>query len=370
VVGVENHQNVLRTLKYAKEKYQLRPELVTVDFSPNLIEPVCQVFGAETLQIDGFHVMQLLNRGIKDDLLNFRCHKFKKDIKILRQFRQRITLVQKCEEKSSKVLKQVLKENRGVESSNLHIFACKIITDELFQLLLLQEPSEFELQLHQWLIHPHFPNQEALRKLKTSLTNTLPDRHLTIKGRNHLQVVILRALKSYYKNFRHELEYESKNFFKNYWILFYQPEKLTIERQQRLEMFLTQYPELLEYRLLTLAVGSLYRTPIDEIDTTLIDHLTIREYFTDKLQTALQTIKKFKTAILRFIGFFQKHPEFPRACRANMESFNRNFKAPFKAGLNCTKLPHLQVKLQLQLNCEVRFFVDCQEGAIINEIQN
>jgi hypothetical protein len=69
-------------------------------------------------------------------------------------------------------------------------------------------------------------------------------------------VIILRALKTYYKGFRTDLELENKKCFKDHWILLYQPEKLTKQRQECLNTFLTQYSELIEYRSLTLSLGS------------------------------------------------------------------------------------------------------------------
>ena len=46
-----------------------------------------------------------------------------------------------------------------------------------------------------------------------------------------------------------------------------------------------------------------------------------------------------------------------KECRANTEFLNRNFKAPFKQGLNCVKETHLKAKIGLQMGCKVRWFL-------------
>ncbi|MHA1451149.1 MAG: hypothetical protein ACTSP4_17245, partial [Candidatus Hodarchaeales archaeon] len=66
----------------------------------------------------------------------------------------------------------------------------------------------------------------------------------------------------------------------------------------------------------------------------------------------------FKESILRFVEVFKKDPSLAKACRANMEHYNTKFKAPFHHGLNCTKHGNLMAKLQLQLGCEVRSFLN------------
>lgn len=83
------------TLIIVKEKYGINPKLITCDFSPNIIKSVCEVFGEEKLQIDGFHVMQELNRGIRADLLDYRKKLFVNEIQMLKSLRECISLWQK-----------------------------------------------------------------------------------------------------------------------------------------------------------------------------------------------------------------------------------------------------------------------------------
>ncbi len=171
-----------------------------------------------------------------------------------------------------------------------------------------------------------------------------------------LKLELLKKLKKYYRQFRSILETESREFYKDHWVIFFQPERLTPAREHRLNGFLAKYPSLREYREMTLLVGEIYRKLVHDIDGHQIDDLIIKSYYSSKLQTAIRTIKKFKTAILRFVDAFKVNPSLKKSCHANMEHFNFRFKAPFQKGLNRTSQKTLQAKLQVQLGCEVRFF--------------
>lgn len=83
---------------------------------------------------------------------------------------------------------------------------------------------------------------------------------------------------------------------------------------------------------MTLQIGAIYRSNIEDIDGHRIDDLVIKPYFSSKLQTAINTIKKFKNSILRFVEVFKNDKSLAKTYRANMEYRNKPFKAPFRAG--------------------------------------
>ena len=205
--------------------------------------------------------------------------------------------------------------------------------------------------LSKWQETPDTPISELCQTLKTFL----PKKRLTDKGANRIKDKLLQILKTLFVAHRKALEEESITFFHQQWVLFFQPEDITQERAVLLEKFLAKYPVLEEYRQLTLQIGSIYRKQIDAIDGMEISSLLVKSTYTEKLQTALRTIQAYKDAILRFVKVFKEDPSLLIACRANMEPFNRRFKAPFHRGLNCTKKDHLIVKLELQLGCEIRW---------------
>jgi len=356
VVGVENHENTLRALRYAKEKYNLQPKIVTSDLSPNMIAPIRQLFGKKVLQIDGYHVMQELNKGIRRDLLDYRGQLFRTEIRELLALRRWITKVQQEIKVNKKCSKDVLKAIPKVNPSHHNTQCCVAITKRIFTLINIDNANIFMSRLQRVLKDIDRKSQDVYHAFIEKIREKLPKGRMTLKGMNRLKIELLKKLKKLYLNFRSLLEAESIQFHKNYWFLFIQPEKLSKVRIRVLNAFLAKYPSLQEYRDMTLLVGEIYRRPIHDIDGHQIDDLIIKQNYSKKLQTAIKTIKKYKTSILRFVEVFKEDPTLARSCRANMEFFNKRFKAPFQHGLNCTKQAHLLAKLQLQLGCKIRFF--------------
>jgi len=360
-VGVENSENAQRSLSYCKEKYQLAPEIVTVDFSPGLIEAVRLIFGEKVIQIDGFHVMQELNTGIRRDLLNYRNKLFRDEISELSTLRCWTGQLQREVETTGTCSKTLLKSCPSIKEDHSIGQQCLLLTRRVLRLIRLENPSTFQNGLSRLLSQCESEIAAKYHLFGNWISEKLPKRQLTVKGMKRLKLELLKKLKKYYRQFRFILETESSEFYKYHWVLFFQPERLTPKREQRLNEFLAKYPSLREYREMTLLVGEIYRKSIHDIDGHQIDDLVIKSYYSQKLQTAIRTIKKFKTAILRFVDAFKANPSLKKSCRANMEHFNFRFKAPFQKGLNRTSQKTLQAKLQVQLGCEVRFFT--KEGA-------
>jgi len=356
VVGVENNDNTLRTLRYAKEKYNLQPKIVTSDLSPNLIAPIRQLFGKKVLQIDGYHVMQELNRGIRRDLLDYRKQLFGTEIRELLALRRWINKIQQEFKEAEKCSKGSLKAILKVNPSHHNTHCCITITKRILDLITINNPNIFISRLQRVLREVDRKSQDIYHAFTEKIREKLPKGRMTLKGMKRLKIELLKKLKTLYLKFRSLLEAESIQFHKNYWFLFIQPENLNKGRIRPLNDFLVKYPSLQEYRDMTLLVGEIYRKPIHDIDGHQIDDLIIKPYYSKKLKTAIRTIKKHKRSILRFVDVFKADSTLARSCRANMEFFNKRFKAPFQHGLNRTKQTHLLAKLQLQLGCEIRFF--------------
>ena len=68
--------------------------MAVCDFSPSMMGGIRDVFGEDVLCIDGFHVMQELNNGIRRDLLDFRDIRIKAEINELFGLRDWISRVQ------------------------------------------------------------------------------------------------------------------------------------------------------------------------------------------------------------------------------------------------------------------------------------
>ena len=179
---------------------------------------------------------------------------------------------------------------------------------------------------------------------------------MTTKGMNRIKMELLKRFKTFLLSFRSVLETRRIKFYHDHWLLFYQPENLTKTRKERLGAFLEQHPSLRVYRELTLYVGAIYRRNPKDIPSNFISRLKNRSSYSQNLQTAIKTLKRYQRSILRFVDVFTRHPDLPKAARANVEHLNPRAKAPFRAGRNCTSSDNLKRKLELQLGCEVRFF--------------
>lgn len=358
MVGVENHENVERTLADAKRMFNLRPSIVTTDLSPNMIAPVRRIFGKEVLQIDGFHVMQELNRSIRRDLLDFKYRAFKAQIQDLNTLRRWTSTIQKKLKNTPHTLSRFIKKGIPVNNSHSVIKKCIKTTQLIIPLITIKDTGAFEKKIEKTIKGLKNDSRESVQALVKTMTEKLPKRQLTKKGMKRLKIELLKRIKKVYLEERRKLEAASKEFHKDHWIIFFQPEKMTEKRKERLQEFLNKYPQLQEYQEITRQVGSIYRKPIESIDGTEIDSLEIKPYYSEQLQTTIKTIKKYKQEVLKFKNVFQANPNLSQACRANMEYYNQRFKAPFQNGLNCTKPTHLLAKLKLQLGCKVRFFVE------------
>lgn len=346
-----------KTLSAAKAN-GLRPRLVTTDFSPNMTGPVRKVFGEAVLQIDGYHVMQELNNGIRADLAQFRDQVFQaqvRDLLVLRDFASSLQKDYRASGTWNPATATALEQFAPTPGAGE---ACAAVTRQCLPLLRASDAGTLQPLLHSVTASFERQTDPASQTLANALRAAVPKRALTPKGVARLQGLVLKKLKASYLSFRQNLQADSTAFFHEHWALFFQPERLTAPRQEILSTFLAKYPELDLYRQMTLQVGSIYRKPIAAIDGSEIDALAPQPHFSAKLVTAINTIKAHKDSILRFCEVFKTDPTLAKACRANMEPFNRRFKAPFHHGLNCTKKAHLLGKLRLQLNCEVRWFLD------------
>lgn len=359
MVREENLENAECILEKVKED-GIHPILVTCDLSPNILGAIEKVYGEEVIQIDGFHVMRELNNGIKRDLLDFREKKFKIEIKDLQLLRDWVNLILKGMQENGDFSISLKKAGMPPNVNPIHSLSlnCSKLMSKLLEILKIEIPKEFFNELLKVISEadPNFTNNE--KNFFSGLFELIPKKKYSEKGRNRVKSTILRKLKSHFLKIRSDLENKSKNFFKDHWVIFFQPKKLTQKRKEKLELFLNTYPELQIYRNITLMVGEIYRLPIDKIDGHQIDDLKESPNFSDKLNTAICTLKKHKAKILRFVEVFKKYPNLPKACRSNMEYYNLRFKKPFKRGNNLTKKERLISKLNMQFYGKVEWFLE------------
>lgn len=342
----------------------INPGLITCDFSPQIIGAIKQVYGANVIQIDLFHVMQELNRGIKSDLQTYRERQFDAERRELRSLRNWITSIQKTMEEGNTFSTSLIMGGPLPEVDPSHEFSlnCVNFTSKVIEILKLNDPSDFFRKLRNFLVkcdrlvEPIAYFSDRLRKL-------MPKKRFTQKGMLRIKKEVLKKVKTYYLWFRKPMDEESVQFYHDLYVIFFQPEKMTPKRTDLLESFLSAHPELKIYREMTLLLGELSRLPVEEIDGHRIDDLHENSLFSKKLNTAIKTIKKHKENILRFVDFFKAHPELLKSQRSNMEYYNQKFKQPFESGNNLLKKERLLGRLNTQLSGKIEWYLD--EEAVI-----
>jgi len=305
-------------------------------------------------------VMQELNNGIRRDLLDFRDWYFTTEIRELFGLRDWVHGIQGLIAGGMAIPLAVdaaglppVVDDRHPSSS-----ACRDFTTALIDILKVDEPAAFFTTFSAFLATSAASDDARIRGFVKDMQSTIPRVRYTSKGMDRVKQTMLKKLKAMYLGYRGGLDEKSKHFYKDHWILFFQPERMTDPRQERLDQFLARYPELRVYRELTLQVGEIYRLPVDAIDGSQITTLEARPDFSDKLKTAIQTIKDHAAQILRFVDVFKRNPDLPKRCRSNMEWYNHRFKTPFKAGNNLVKKERLMHRLRMQLHGNVEWHLE------------
>ena len=358
MVREESLDNAVRVLTQLKE-LGVFPGLITCDFSPNLIGAIKQVYGAEVVQIDLFHVMQELNRGIKADLYQYRERQFDVERRELRELRNWITKIQKAFAAGSTISSslKVAGNLPAIAPSHEISAKCAKFTSATLELLSLNAPTKFFQELRTFLGALN-RSEEPLAYAFDRLLKLIPKQRFTKKGVLRAKQELLKKVKTYYVWHRQQLDDKSAQFYREMNAIFFQPEHLTLKRQELLNSLLTTHRELIVYRTMTLLVGELSRRPLDAIDGHQIDDLCERPTFSKKLNAALKTIKKHRDDILRFVNFFKRNPELLKAHRSNMEYRNKKFKQPFEAGNNLLKKERVLGRLHTQLSGKIEWYLE------------
>jgi len=317
------------------------------------------VYGENVIQIDLFHVMQLLNNGIKADLLKYREKRFDAERQELCSLRNWVNSIQKIvnDVRDFSIALRIIGNLPEVKSTHKSSSKCAKLTSEVLELLRLDAPTQFFKELREFLNGLNGTNDQ-LANFSNNMLNVMPKKRFTEKGMLRVKKEILKKLKTYYLELRKPIDEESVQFHHNFHIVFFQPEKLTLKRKEKLASFLTLHPELKKYREMTLLVGELSRLPYDKIDGHQIEDLRESPLYSNKLNTAIRTIKKQEANILRFVDFFKQNPELSKAQRSNMEFHNKKFKEPFESGNNLLKKERVIGRLNTQLSGKVEWFLD------------
>lgn len=303
--------------------------------------------------------MQLLNNGIKADILKYRKTRFDAERRELCSLRNWVNCIQKFINAGHDFSISLNLAGNPPEVKPTHNSSskCANLTSEVLELLRLEVPNQFFQKLRVY-INGLDGTDDQLANFFNTLLKVMPKNRFTEKGMLRVKIELLKKLKSFYLGLRKPIDEESIQFHHDFHVIFFQPENLTRKRQEKLDMFLTGYPELIVYREITLMVGEISRLPYDEIDGHQIEDLKENASYSKKLNTAIRTLKKHEANILRFVDFFKQNPELSKAQRSNMEFHNKKFKEPFESGNNLLKKERILGRLNTQLSGKVEWFLD------------
>lgn len=354
-MGIENAENAESSLNYVKEELGADPEIIIHDFSPNLIKATCSVFGAEKMGIDPFHVMQMLNRAIRKELNHFRKENFAAEEKELIELRGYISSIQReLKDLGAEYLKNPPKLP-DINKNHKISKKCCDFTSEILGLLTKEcTVHEFYDTLRSFLSEARGGEDLSILSYVLSIEEKLPKKRPSDKFYLRTLSELLKKLKTLYSENRIPIEDEKKRFSRQSWSIFFQPEKLTDKRKGILDEFLETYPSLSCYRDLTLRIGSLYRLPLESIISEIIFGIEADKNWGDELKACIDTFKRYHAAILRFQDFYNRNPDLPKRCRANMEYRNTGIKKVIGSGNNLKSVTRISNEIQLQFGGIVR----------------
>jgi hypothetical protein len=193
-----------------------------------MIGGISDVFGENVVGIDGFHVMQELNNGIRRDLLDFRDDRFKKEIRELHAMRDWVSCVQGKIDDGLRASTAIKKTGTFPRIEPNHR-SCKVASDftsRVGRLFKYNDPSKFFHNVSLFLDKNAKNECEQVKQFVQDVRTALPHLRFTDKGRFRVQNVLFKKLKALYLDFRAKFEVENTTFYKDHWALFFQPERV------------------------------------------------------------------------------------------------------------------------------------------------
>lgn len=235
MVREESLDNAVCALNHLKE-LGVVPGLITCDFSPNLIGAIKQVYGADVIQIDLFHVMQELNRGIKTDLQLYRERQFDAERRELRSLRNWINLIQKTIAAGKSILDSLKAMGTPPTVEPFHEISTKCVkfASATVALLSLNAPTKFFRELKTFL-GALDRSEEPLACFSDRLLKLTPKKRFTKKSMLRIKKELLKKVKTYHVWYRKQLDEKSVRFYRDMNAIFFQPEHVTPKRQELLD---------------------------------------------------------------------------------------------------------------------------------------
>ena len=142
-MGVEDFENGCRSLLAVRKKAPFNPYLITCDFSPALIAAIKAIFPESAVQIDGFHVMQELNNGIRRDFKYYRAKHYRDEINELLGLRSYLNILQEKRKHADLLTPESIPLLKKITPSHSGAKKCSEVIKQLLFLLTIQDPPSF-----------------------------------------------------------------------------------------------------------------------------------------------------------------------------------------------------------------------------------
>jgi len=117
--------------------------IITCDFNPSLIAAIKEIFPNSAVQIDGFHVMQELNNGIKRDLKLYARREFREEIADFLELRAFLNALQEKRKKTYLLTTAQIPPIKEIKRSHIYAWTCKEVIEGLLGVLTIKDPDIF-----------------------------------------------------------------------------------------------------------------------------------------------------------------------------------------------------------------------------------
>ena len=196
IVKQETLETATQALTYLKVQKHVNPELITMDFAPTLTGAAEKVYGKDKVQIDGYHVMQEINRWIQRYILDYKDRFYQKEINLLLTLRNMVSIIQKTHVNTPLRTDTLIQSQKMLLSFGESHDNYVRLTSECLRLLTIQNEGLFLSEYFQLKNSSETSHVPSFRALFCALDAVLPKGLLSQKGLSRVHEHILKQLKA------------------------------------------------------------------------------------------------------------------------------------------------------------------------------
>lgn len=317
--------------------------MITVDFASVWFEPIKNVFPNSEVQICLFHVMQEITRALNIELVNFKKVSFDSFINTAKELARNTLEYQK--------------------SGNLLIINSKYnileqMEQEFLDLInIVNGPSTniIEIQIKQHITYLYSLTNHWSCRLAAELENRLPPNGLTDKNLKYYIDDIFKAFRKALRSVRRIKEQIKNEFLNVKSLILTAPKRLSDAEKKKLVRFLKLNPEFMKIRSLFLQIHNTLQFTPSKVSENLILNLKIWSNANEKLEAAINTLKKNATRIFTYTKFLKTDTDLKnkRRIRINRECDMKLIKEIKRRHCGFRSKENSRIYLESQLNCPV-----------------